>query len=981
MWSWLTQSVSDFGAATWLGYSAVSGLCLLALGVVVVRCCRQPILRIRLIQWTFIACLLVPVVQQLRLLPGYEMSTGFTGIEEPGSSKNLDVASSSGTPDTDAREIDDVSPSIQYTARLDERAWISRNSESLETGDDAAVEPIQSTRPHEDHTDSDSHWSLGVSVKDVIQLSYMGVVTALAVWWLFGWTMRRRLERDCRPAGANTVRVLESITDGKARNVRLLVSECIVSPFMWGLFRPTIVIPAAFENCPNDSRLRWGLAHEWSHIQRYDFLTHQLANVTKFVCFYQPLYWWLKRELALSQDFLADAFATQNDDSEDYAAFLVTMARSRNAAPATVGLGVVDGRSSLFKRVRELLQPARPMRQTASKLQSSLIAAVAVIVMSGVSSVHLGDEAISVSAEEKAAVAAEEDKSDESPGKTNSAQGGENNALDEEKPYKLPPAPGVDPITYTGKVVNRETGEPIAGATVQIKRELSRDPKTGKWILLEMTEHQSDENGSYQFTVPPEQAAQSSLYLEVAAHHPDYQPKSWSGYSHSMIRTNLEKGDPPFYATIKLSPGEAITGTVTRPDGTPIAGVQIGGYTKGVPGEGDNQNSSWYLGAWQNTETDENGRFRMVVATPGDGVFWIYPSEFAAEAHRIGDRRGDLGTFKLQEGVVMTGKVLDAKGSPVPNVGVEMRRRGDGAEADEFLQANAVANGIRAGTMTDEDGAFTLKPLPPGTYTAEIEEVAHDPTEPRVNWFNRRRDKMPHVFTRQQIEIAGDVKPDPITIQAMPHVIIRGRFFDGDGNPRASHVQHFFGRFNESFFFTDSTRPGDDGWFEFRVPHGVTEARINTSTNEHSSLRWKLAGMEKLTYGREIPLGTIEADVEGLEIVRYAAPILLVKAVDEQGNNVDGFTVTSEYTKPPAEIDGNARTGVVYQTGDVNFDRQADGRMRSSQLLPDAEITVTPTKDGFQTEPQAVTLKENETRELKFVMKQKPAAETDAVQE
>ncbi len=294
-----------------------------------------------------------------------------------------------------------------------------------------------------------------------------------------------------------------------------------------------------------------------------------------------------------------------------------------------------------------------------------------------------------------------------------------------------------------------------------------------------------------------------------------------------MIRTNLEKGDPPFYATIKLSPGEAITGVVTRPDGTPIPGVQIGSYSKGLPGKDEDQESIMFRGAFQNTETDRDGKFRMVVATPGDGVLWIHASDYASEAHRIGDKRADMGKFTLKEGIVLSGQVLDAKGNPVPNVGVNVRRRGDGEEADEFLNANAVANGIRGGAATDENGRFKLKPLPLGTYRTEIKEAASDPTVKRGNWFDRRKEKMKHVFAAMEIELSAESEPAPIVIQAMPHVIVRGRFFDGEGQPRASHDQHFFGRFNDTYFFTQSTRPGKDGWFEFRIPHGVTDAKIN----------------------------------------------------------------------------------------------------------------------------------------------------------
>ena len=75
--------------------------------------------------------------------------------------------------------------------------------------------------------------------------------------------------------------------------------------------------------------------------------------------------------------------------------------------------------------------------------------------------------------------------------------------------------------------------------------------------------------------------------------------------------------------------------------------------------------------------------------------------------------------------------------------------------------------------------------------------------------------------------------------------------------------------------------------------------------------------------------------------------------------------------KPNGETEGVRFT----YGGAVNFEAQPDGRKRSSQLVPDEELTVTITKDGFTSEPQTVSLKEGETKELVCVLK--PGAEPE----
>jgi hypothetical protein len=55
--------------------------------------------------------------------------------------------------------------------------------------------------------------------------------------------------------------------------------------------------------------------------------------------------------------------------------------------------------------------------------------------------------------------------------------------------------------------------------------------------------------------------------------------------------------------------------------------------------------------------------------------------------------------------------------------------------------------------------------------------------------------------------------------------------------------------------------------------------------------------------------------------------------------------------------------------GDIGFEKQPDGRWRSSQMLPDEELTVSLALEGYTSEPQVVSLKEGETRELVFVLR------------
>ncbi|MCC7338761.1 MAG: carboxypeptidase regulatory-like domain-containing protein [Pirellulaceae bacterium] len=927
----------------WLLQSAIFGAIILGIGGLCVRLLKQPVHRVGAIQWTFLACLTVPAVQQLDLLP--HLSLNLIAHDTARIEATATNAVASGVVVSESTYLESTQLYSLDETQIDKDARFgatNRLGESFANDPSAfSSELANASLPPQVTT-----WFTWNRVGWVAKWTYLTVVAALAVLWAMGIYLRWVIVQRAKPADTQLLSALHEVAGSDVRGTRLLVSDYLSSPAMWGFLRPTIVIPSALASQTVSTKLRFGLAHEWSHVIRGDYLTHTICRLTKLVCFYQPVYWWMRNQLALSQDFLADAYAADRGQSaEDYAVFLVSLARGRSCGRMSGILCMAEGKSRLLQRVSRLLHDSQPLTLQASRASALITAVSASILVVTLGAVRLNAtpaEEVTKSVAGGKAAEVEKDNSD--------------------KPAKDLPAP----ITYTGTVVDRETGKPISGATVKVWHDLSRDPKTGKHIVLETTEHLSDEDGRYSFTLPPEQVAQSSRYLEVEAFHPDYQPKGRSGYSHAMIVKNIALGEPPFYETIELSTGERVSLKVTTPSGQPAAGLRVQSYTKAPTVE---PGRSFEYGAWYETETNSQGELSLMVPQGGDGVIWVYPKDFAAAAIRIGQKRGQLGDVTLQPGVRLSGRVVNTRGEPVPNVGVEAGRKGDGEEADEFLNSNAVSNGIRAATKTDQEGKFLLSPLPSGEYRLNVESRVADPTEKSLPWTEEL--EVADVFTPMEITIEPGVNSEPLEIRAVPHVIVRGRFFDSEGNPRSGHKQHMFARDNGQFVFSESTLPGKDGWFEFKFPHGADDATINLMTNEHGALRWRKTASEPLQWGPEIKLGKLEDDFTTLEIVRYTAPILLIKAVDEDGELLEGSKPDSKYATPPADI----RMGRFVEGGDMNFEKQPDGRWRSSQMLPDEDVTISLKLEGYTSEPQTIALKEGETRELVITMSKIAAAE------
>src|SRR5262249_8740789 len=106
-------------------------------------------------------------------------------------------------------------------------------------------------------------------------------------------------------------------------------------------------------------------------------------------------------------------------------------------------------------------------------------------------------------------------------------------------------------VTCSGQVVAAGTNKPINGAPGILRRMLSGDLRYPPRKVLEETTHGTDAAGRYSFTLPPDQLAERSLYLEFDVSHPDYAPRNGNGYAWSMIRKNEKLGGRPFFAVTK----------------------------------------------------------------------------------------------------------------------------------------------------------------------------------------------------------------------------------------------------------------------------------------------------------------------------------------------------------------------------------------------------------------------------------------------
>jgi hypothetical protein len=118
---------------------------------------------------------------------------------------------------------------------------------------------------------------------------------------------------------------------------------------------------------------------------------------------------------------------------------------------------------------------------------------------------------------------------------------------------------------------------------------------------------------------------------------------------------------------------------------------------------------------------------------------------------------------------------------------------------------------------------------------------------------------------------------------------------------------------------------------------------------------------------REIRLGTLDHDVKGIEIIRFEAPIILIKPATPDGQPVKGVQVSVNYSGGDKSQDGKYILKGGMQS-DVNLEEMDGGRFRTSQLAPDRDVTVTARADGYTSKSETLRLPEGATRELELIL-------------
>lgn len=182
---------------------------------------------------------------------------------------------------------------------------------------------------------------------------------------------RRLLRRTVEPA-PETEAIFDVLPfDRRGRKPAVRVSATVRRPVLIGSLRPTILIPPDLEEPDQSESLRLALLHELAHAERLDPAFGLAGGVAASLWFFVPPMWWLRRQMRLDQEFLADRRASgQFGSGAEYATSLVGMAQVDPEAARAAGPAAHRGNlamSALVLRVLMLVRCPFPVESRAPR--------------------------------------------------------------------------------------------------------------------------------------------------------------------------------------------------------------------------------------------------------------------------------------------------------------------------------------------------------------------------------------------------------------------------------------------------------------------------------------------------------------------------------------------------------------------------------------------------------------------------------------
>ena len=189
----------------------------------------------------------------------------------------------------------------------------------------------------------------------LILIVALGVVLGLVLLLVSKGTLSHRVKKSSLDSGRHGALLAECKKRlGVRAEIPLVVQEYLPTPALFGLFRPQILLP---EYCRDmgDESLSFILLHELSHYKRKDMLLNYLLLGLQLVYWFNPLVWFMFRQIREDMELLNDEQVLKQigqEQGKNYARALVeTLARGQRLPLAPKLLCMASGKQTVERRI------------------------------------------------------------------------------------------------------------------------------------------------------------------------------------------------------------------------------------------------------------------------------------------------------------------------------------------------------------------------------------------------------------------------------------------------------------------------------------------------------------------------------------------------------------------------------------------------------------------------------------------------------
>jgi Leucine-rich repeat (LRR) protein len=160
--------------------------------------------------------------------------------------------------------------------------------------------------------------------------------------------------------------------------------EDISQPFVWGLLRGSAYLPANFVGASGSDQQRSVLAHELSHIARFDAGVNLLQVMAQAIYWFHPFVWWSNRKIRQEREKCCDEMAIVhlNTLPEHYTRAIVdALVAERQSAHPIPSLAIVGSVRDIEERIKTMLKPGKKFYKRPSLVGATVALLIALVTI------------------------------------------------------------------------------------------------------------------------------------------------------------------------------------------------------------------------------------------------------------------------------------------------------------------------------------------------------------------------------------------------------------------------------------------------------------------------------------------------------------------------------------------------------------------------------------------------------------------------